>query len=131
MRAALLSAFLCLVACGDKDADSGSTDGTADGADGTADGADGTADGTDGTADGTDGGDAAAGGEIFSATCANCHGADGASGYAADLTVRVPEMTNEQITTVVLEGQNYMPDQSLDATQVADVLAHLRVTFGG
>ena len=96
---------------------------------GGADGADG-ADGSDG-ADVTDGGDTTAGAAIFSSICAECHGADGASGSGADLTVRVPALTDEEITTVVLNGQGYMPAQDLDPTQVADVVAYLRATFGG
>jgi mono/diheme cytochrome c family protein len=63
---------------GDSDADGDGTDG--DGTDG--DGTDG--DGTDG--DGTDGDGSPDGAALFAANCAACHGADGATGFAPDIT---------------------------------------------
>jgi hypothetical protein len=72
-----LALLLPLVACGDKDGDSGSTGAGADGADGSTDGADGSTDGTDGAADGTDG--AADGADGTDGTDGSTDGTDGSS----------------------------------------------------
>ena len=122
-------------------ADGGSADGAADGgsADGAADGgsADGAADGgtADGTADGTDGGtttggDAVRGEGLYSA-CSGCHGADGDSGYAPDLSVRVPSMTEAAIIGIVQTGRGGMPAIYTDTTDATDVTAYLIATWGG
>lgn len=129
----------------DSSADGGADDGAAD--DGAADGGDGAADdggtddgGTDGAADdggtdaGTDGGtttggDAVRGEGLYSA-CSGCHGADGDSGYAPDLSVRVPAMTEAAIIAVVQSGRGGMPSIYADATDAADVTAYVIATWG-
>ncbi len=138
----------------DSSADGGSGDGAAD--DGAADGGDGAADdggtdtgaadggtdgaaddgGTDGAADdgGTDGGtttggDAVRGEGLYSA-CSGCHGADGDSGYAPDLSARVPSMTEAAIIAVVQSGRGGMPSIYADATDAADVTAYVIATWG-
>jgi hypothetical protein len=138
----------------DSSADGGGGDGAAD--DGAADGGDGAADdggtdtgtgdggtdtgtaegGTDGAADdggtagGTStGGDAVRGEGLYSA-CSGCHGADGDSGYAPDLSVRVPAMTEAAIIAIVQSGRGGMPSIYADATDAADVTAYVIATWG-
>ena len=115
-----LALSLGLAACGDKeDGDSGS-DGTTDGA----------SDGTDGASDGTDGGGGGAdGAAVYADTCANCHGANGNDGYAADLTIRIPAMSDAEIETLVRNGRGYMPAHDFTADEMSGLLSYLRDTF--
>jgi hypothetical protein len=121
--------------------DGGGTDGATDdgGTDGATDGGgtDGATDdgGTDGS--GTDGGDgtttgpdAVRGGELFSTGCAGCHGADGDSGYAPNLSVEVPGMSESSLRTLIQSGQRSMPAVYPDATDAADVAAYVMLTWG-
>ena len=114
---------------GDKESDdSGGADGTTDGTDGTSPtGADGT-DGTDG-ADGTDGTSGVDGAAVYADTCANCHGANGNDGYAADLTIRIPAMSDAEIETLVRNGRGYMPAHDFTADEMSGLLSYLRDTF--
>ena len=80
-------------------------------------------------------GDAARGETLFS-SCAGCHGADGTGGFdiggtlSADLTVRVPALTDEELSNIIKDGYGTaMPSQYTDAQDIADVIAYLRVTF--
>jgi hypothetical protein len=121
--------------------DGGGTDGATDdgGTDGATDGGgtDGATDdgGTDGS--GTDGGDgtttgpdAVRGGELFSTGCAGCHGADGDSGYAPNLSVEVPGMSESSLRTLIQSGQRSMPAVYPDPTDAADVAAYVMLTWG-
>ena len=78
-------------------------------------------------------GTASAGMAVFSSeTCATeaCHGADGNSGMAENLSERVPALSDDQIVDVLLEGSGTMPPQThLSDQQLADVLAWLNETF--
>lgn len=77
-------------------------------------------------------GDSAAGATTFANTCAGCHGADGASGYAANLVEEIPEKDDAFIVGVIINGYDGgMPAQDLSDQEVADVLAYCRETFGG
>ena len=75
----------------------------------------------------------------FAGNCAGCHNADGTGGQdiggveSADLTVRAPEMTDDEILTVLDGGLNgVMPAQfDGDATKQDAMLSYLRDTFGG
>ena len=124
---------------GDDGATDGGDDGATDGTDGATDGGgtDGATDdgGTDGS--GTDGGDgtttgpdAVRGGELFSTGCAGCHGADGDSGYAPNLSVEVPGMSESSLRTLIQSGQRSMPAVYPDATDAADVAAYVMLTWG-
>jgi mono/diheme cytochrome c family protein len=80
-------------------------------------------------------GDATAGEALFS-SCAGCHGADGTGGIdiggtaSADLTVRVPALSDADLDGVIMDGfGTAMPSQYTDEQDVADVIAYLRATF--
>ena len=76
-------------------------------------------------------GDATAGGTTFANTCAACHGADGASGYAANLVEEIPSKDDAFIVNIIINGDGGgMPAQDLSDQEVADVLAYVRATFG-
>lgn len=80
-------------------------------------------------------GDSATGMTAFTQNgCGNmaCHGADGDSGSAADLSARVPARTDTQLVTSLVNGLDggmpaytQRPDQ-----EIADLLAYLNATFG-
>ena len=127
-----LALSLGLAACGDKeDGDSGSdgtTDGTSDGTDGASDGTDGASDGASDGTDGTDGGGGADGAAVYAGTCANCHGASGTDG-PADLTIRIPAMSDAEIETLVRNGRGYMPAHDFTADEMSGLLSYLRDTF--
>jgi mono/diheme cytochrome c family protein len=77
-------------------------------------------------------GDATAGATTFGNVCAGCHGADGASGYAANLVAEIPEKDDAFIVNIIINGDGGgMPAQDLSDQEVADVLAYCRATFGG
>ncbi|MCB9777639.1 MAG: cytochrome c [Alphaproteobacteria bacterium] len=122
LTATLALASTLFLACGDKDDDSGGS------ADDTGHSHD-SGSSTDGGSDG--GGDTSAGATVFASTCADCHGSDGTNGTAPDLSERVPTKTDEEIRTLVEDGQNYMPAQDLSSTEIDDVIAYLRATFPG
>ena len=77
-----------------------------------------------------------ANGETLFANCAGCHGATGEGGIdiggtpSADLTVRVPAMTDAELEGVIADGfGSAMPSQYTDEQDIADVVAYLRQTF--
>jgi mono/diheme cytochrome c family protein len=126
MRNPTLTALLLatLVACGDKDDDTASDTGHDHG--------DHDTDGDTDTDTGAGTGDAANGQTVYMATCGSdyCHGSDGASGSAPDHPDVVPTLSDDQLRTIMNEGQGYMGPQELSAQEVEDVLAYLRATFG-
>jgi mono/diheme cytochrome c family protein len=73
------------------------------------------------------------GAALYTANCTLCHGEDGKLGVdgAADLTVKVPTLTDAAITDVVQNGKKNMPAIPLTDAEMVDLLAHLRATFGG
>ncbi len=81
-------------------------------------------------------GDETAGQANFDATCSGCHNADGTGGVdiggtpSADLTARVPALTDADLEDRIMNGFNTaMPSQFTDEQDVADVIAYLRATF--
>jgi mono/diheme cytochrome c family protein len=69
-------------------------------------------------------GDADAGAEVFASTCAGCHGADGGGGSGPNLQ---GEDEVEEVTEVVLYGEEEMPgfDGDLTDQEIADVVAYV------
>jgi mono/diheme cytochrome c family protein len=73
----------------------------------------------------------------YSSNCAGCHNADGTGGVdiggtpSADLTTRVPAMTDEELTAVFNDGLNgVMPAQfDGDAAMTSGMIEYLRETF--
>lgn len=76
-------------------------------------------------------GDLARGEAMYQMRCANCHGAEG-NGYlrAPSLVVKVPELSEQEMLAVILNGKGGMPAQRIDDQQVADVNAWLQKTWG-
>lgn len=92
-------------------------------------------------------GDEAAGASEYNLTCAQCLGAAAASlsdtaapmalydtGAGAltpaDLSVRVPQLSDERILAVLTEGKGQMPAMyEAGDSEAADVLVYLRATF--
>lgn len=69
---------------------------------------------------------------FFNQTCANaaCHGADGDSGPAPDLTVHATAHADDEIAGLIRNGDGDMPAQSsLDDQAIADVIVYLKATF--
>lgn len=77
-------------------------------------------------------GDPDAGAEVFSSTCAVCHGADGSGieGSGSDLNEEVPEFSDAELENIIQNGYEEMPPQGLTDQELADVIAYLRETFG-
>lgn len=79
--------------------------------------------------------DAAAGQTVFADTCglASCHGADGNTPGTAStkkLSDEIAELGDAAVVSVIIDGKDSMPAQSLSDQQVADVLAYVNETFG-
>lgn len=104
----LTLALLTLIACGDKDDDTGAGE-------------------FDAILALT--GDAAAGATVFSSTCANCHGADGTGGSAPDISGAVGGYSDADLLDVVLNGSGSMAPVALEDQEAADLLAYVRDTF--
>ncbi len=75
--------------------------------------------------------DPAAGAQLYADTCGAdiCHGSDGDSGPAADLSVEVPARSENELLNVMLDGSGDMLPLNLTDQQAADVLAHVVETF--
>jgi mono/diheme cytochrome c family protein len=84
-----------------------------------------------GGADGADGSDGGStdGAALFDSGCAGCHGADGDSGYAPDLSDEVPGKALDDIIEVVQQGEGDMPAIYTDATQAEAVAQYVLDTF--
>ena len=78
-------------------------------------------------------GDVDAGETLYDDNCALCHGDDGLGDIGSDLTVRIPDMSDEEIVTTVLLGLSgtTMPSFAdlLDNQGVADVVAYSKTGF--
>ena len=97
-----------LVGCGDKD-DAGDSGGTAAG-----------------------GGDVAEGEVLYASMCAGCHGAsgEGVSGTAPSMIERVPGLSEEQVTEIILSGFGGMPPISASQQEAEDIAAFVVVSWG-
>lgn len=82
------------------------------------------------------GGDPTAGQAVYSTYCSACHGDDGKLGLetggvaSSDLTMEVPELSDDELHDVIMNGEGAMPAQTSDETEIADCIAYLRQTFG-
>lgn len=78
--------------------------------------------------------DAEAGADHFAARCAACHGVSGHGTAAApNLEDRVPTRDDASLLRTLIAGRGGMPSwgETLSDQEIADVLAFLRVSFGG
>jgi len=109
------AALTLAVGCGDKDeGDSGDTD---------------HSDHEHGTT-GEGGGDATAGADVYSTSCAGCHGAEGEGASGPAMSDVVPGHSEDDIASVAMNGEGSMPPILSDATQAADVAAYCVATWG-
>ena len=67
-------------------------------------------------------GDATNGAEVYAVNCAGCHGADGGGGSGPNIQ---GEDSEEEVASVILEGEDSMPsfDGDLTDQEIADVVA--------
>jgi mono/diheme cytochrome c family protein len=72
----------------------------------------------------------ATGSDVFANSCAGCHGADGDSGSAADLSEKVPELSDNDIAWTIADGKGNMPAINIEDQAIADVISFLRDTHG-
>ncbi len=71
-------------------------------------------------------GNATDGQAVFDARCMNCHPADGTAGSGPSLSDAVPNLSEADIATIVIDGQGSMPSASdLEDQEIADVTAFL------
>ncbi len=78
-------------------------------------------------------GDATAGAALFDANCVRCHGDDGrGTERAPSLFDRVPMRDDESVVRTLLQGRGGMPSwaDTFEDAELANLLAHLRATFG-
>lgn len=70
----------------------------------------------------------ATGRAIFEQRCAQCHGGDGNGGEMGPIAVRLPVLSDTDITTLIREGRpaRGMPPQVVPAADMAALLQHLR-----
>lgn len=76
-------------------------------------------------------GDPGAGAGVFANTCGDgiCHGSNGDSGPAANLSTEVPMRSENALLNVMLNGSGDMLPLNLTDQQAADVLAYVIETF--
>jgi len=110
---------LTLVACGDKDDDTGHDHMHEADAD------------TDSDTDSDTDADLANGESVFGDTCATCHGTTGDNGTAPNLYDVVPNHDEASLTTLLADGQGYMPAQEITGDDLTDVIAYTLDAFGG
>lgn len=104
----LISLTLGLMACGDKSDDTaGSEDSTGD-----------TTEETSGEAD------LANGQVVHDERCMACHASN------PDMETKSPSLTDEELEAVIQTGSGSMPGQGLNATDLRDVIAYIRATYG-
>ena len=74
------------------------------------------------------------GAEIYGDSCSICHGVDGGGDIGSNLHAVVPDLTDDQLVDVLLNGipGTTMPGfaDSLDDQGIADVLLYLKENFG-
>ena len=69
------------------------------------------------------------GAEVYSTSCSGCHGADGISGSAPNLADAVPNLSDDQLTDIITNGQGSMPGGLASESDVPALVDYLRTTF--
>lgn len=67
--------------------------------------------------------------QLFLSACAGCHGEDGDSGTAPNLSVMVPLMPDDQLTNVIVNGSGPMPGNTVPEEDVPALIEYLRERF--
>lgn len=67
--------------------------------------------------------------ELFYTTCAQCHGNDGDSGSAPNLSQIIPRISDERLAEVILEGTSVMPGDQVPEESVPILIAYLRERY--
>lgn len=67
--------------------------------------------------------------EMFYTTCARCHGDDGDSGSAPNLSQIIPRISDDYLTQVILEGTSIMPGDQVPASDVPALIGYLRQRY--
>ena len=70
------------------------------------------------------------GAAVYALNCSACHGADGASGSAPDLTVAVPSLSDSDLMEVLENGTGGMAAPSLSGAEEDGLFLYLRDRFG-
>jgi mono/diheme cytochrome c family protein len=86
-------------------------------------------DGADCSGDG--GGSSATGEDLYGSNCAGCHGDAGQGGSAPALGDVVPGMDAEDVSEVILLGEDEMPPINVTAGEAALIADHVIATWGG
>ena len=68
---------------------------------------------------------------LFDSECAGCHGADGDSGSAPNLSQMVPRMSDELLFRVIDEGSGTMPGGTVEEDAIPALILYLRERFPG
>ena len=86
---------------------------------------------TDGNDTGTEeSGEEVDGPALFALNCSGCHGADGATGSAPDLTVSVPSLSDSELMQILENGTGGMAAPSLNSAEEDGLFLYLRDRFG-
>jgi mono/diheme cytochrome c family protein len=76
-------------------------------------------------------GDPPIGAEVYSDNCAGCHGIDGEGvGTNPSLVERVPQLTDEDLASIIDIGNDLMPSVGLTQDESDAVFLYVRDQFG-
>ena len=67
--------------------------------------------------------------ELFSTACTSCHGEDGDSGSAPNLSVFVPAFDDEELFQIIENGTSSMPGNLVATEDIPVLISYLRETF--
>jgi len=69
-------------------------------------------------------------GAVVYLSCAGCHGPDGASGSAPDLSTGVPSLSDDALMDILMNGVGSMAAPNLTECEEDALFTYLRDTFG-
>ena len=67
--------------------------------------------------------------DIFASSCSGCHGADGDSGSAPQLSVMVPTLDDDELVQIIEDGTGSMPGGLVSSDDLQTLISYLRETF--
>lgn len=70
------------------------------------------------------------GAEVYAASCAGCHSADGMGATGPSLVENVPTLSDEVLLDVIENGVGSMPDMGLSTPEADAVFLYVRGEFG-